>query len=235
MARTTSRARKPSTPDNVGRPTKIDQVVAHTEAGVPITAAERIVQLVRAGNYVETAAAAAGVGKPTFHQWLRTAAEAHGKLHRHERTTPLERKCMAFAAAIDEAQGATEAQDVAELARLGRPMTITSRREERDANGQLVRVVNVSEDRPADARVLQWRLERRFRRRWGPGIEVTGAEGGPIEVDASVSARDALGDVLATMASRLAAVQVVAAVEFTDVEQGPLLVATEERPGEPAD
>ncbi len=48
-----------------GRPTKFDSEIA-----------SRIVQLVRAGNYIETAACAAGINKDTLYEWMKTGMRA---------------------------------------------------------------------------------------------------------------------------------------------------------------
>lgn len=61
---------------------------------------ERIVGYVRAGAYVETAAAAAGIAKDTLYAWLRRGAAAE---------SPYD----AFAAAVEEAQAMAEMRDLA--------------------------------------------------------------------------------------------------------------------------
>ena len=48
----------------VGRPTKLTPEVQ-----------ERIVQVIRAGNYAEVAAQCAGIGEATFYRWLQRAEE----------------------------------------------------------------------------------------------------------------------------------------------------------------
>ena len=54
-----------------GRPTKLDKDTI-----------DRIIALVRAGNYVETAAAAAGISKDTLYAWLRLGARQQTGLAR---------------------------------------------------------------------------------------------------------------------------------------------------------
>lgn len=48
-----------------GRPTKFDQEIAN-----------KILTLIRSGNYIEPAAAAAGLHKATFYAWLKKGAKA---------------------------------------------------------------------------------------------------------------------------------------------------------------
>lgn len=61
---------------------------------------ERIAGFVRAGAYVETAAAAAGVSKVTLYAWLKRGAAGDGPF-------------AAFAEAIEEAQALAEMRDLA--------------------------------------------------------------------------------------------------------------------------
>lgn len=49
----------------VGRPTKLTKEIA-----------DKIVKYVKAGNYVETAAAAAGISKNTLYEWLKRGAQS---------------------------------------------------------------------------------------------------------------------------------------------------------------
>lgn len=49
---------------NMGRPSKLDKKVT-----------DKIVSYLRAGSYIETAAAASGITKQTLHSWLRRGAD----------------------------------------------------------------------------------------------------------------------------------------------------------------
>jgi hypothetical protein len=68
----------------------------------------------------------------------------------------------------------------------------------RDGNGQMVTETEKT-FAPPDARPMQWLLERTHRQEFGRAsqVEVTGADGGPVQVDN--------GDVVTTLAARLAA------------------------------
>ncbi len=61
---------------------------------------EKIVSLLRAGNYVETAAACAGIHKDTFYEWMKRAAKG-------------EEPFAELAAAVHKALADGEARDVA--------------------------------------------------------------------------------------------------------------------------
>ncbi len=84
------------------------------ENGVPLTGRpckltpelqERIVQVIATGNYVETAAAFAGISKDTFYNWMKKGARGEGA------------KFVAFSDAIQKALAQAEIVDVAMIAR----------------------------------------------------------------------------------------------------------------------
>lgn len=105
-----------------GRPPKFNQEVA-----------DKIVAAVRAGNYMETAAAFAGITKETLYAWMRTgAAKTNGPYRK-------------FSDAIKRALGEAEASD-------------------------LMLIQKAAKDGAWQA--AAWRLERRFRERWGKSIAV---------------------------------------------------------------
>lgn len=62
---------------------------------------ERIVQAIRAGNYIETAAAYAGIAKSTLYDWLKRGARAKTGKYR------------AFSDAVQRALAEAEVRDVA--------------------------------------------------------------------------------------------------------------------------
>lgn len=79
----------------IGRPTKFDAAIA-----------KQVIELLARGNYVETAAAAAGVSKVTIYSWLRKGARARsGAFHD-------------FAVAADKAQADAEVLDLARLEKM---------------------------------------------------------------------------------------------------------------------
>jgi transposase len=98
-----------------GRPLKVERklIVPDGKGGkIETTVGERIVQLLRAGNYKEIAARAAGVGTSTLYRWLETG-EAD---HEHDRDTPLRE----FWDAVEKAQAEAEATDLALIAKAAR-------------------------------------------------------------------------------------------------------------------
>jgi transposase len=122
---TTSGAPPPDLPDASGLPP------AHTRnptCGAPSKLTpeiqEKIVQLLARGNYVETAAAAAGVGRHTVYDWLKKGANQKRGKYRE------------FADACTKAQADAEVLDLARLEKLslkGDFRAITWRLERRNA------------------------------------------------------------------------------------------------------
>jgi hypothetical protein len=72
-----------------GRPTKLTPEVQ-----------KKIVDAIRAGNYMETAAAYAGISKDTFYRWLRRGARARNGIYKN------------FHDAVEKALAESEVRDV---------------------------------------------------------------------------------------------------------------------------
>lgn len=180
-----------------GRPSKITTVVLTREGPdgqtEEVTAGERIVQCLRMGAYVETAAATAGVDKTTVYEWLKVGAQATAKITAGTATasklTAHETRCMEFSHAVAEAQALAEMDDLATLAELGAGgRQATSTVTKRNAAGEVLEHVTKVETLQPNAAVLTWRLERRHPDRWGRRrIEVSGPDGEAIPVEARVA------------------------------------------------
>jgi len=142
-----------------------------TGAGVKLTTAvkEKIVAAIRAGNYIETAAALAGIQKETFYDWLRKGARS---------TT--DDRYRNFSDAVFEAMAQSEAEAVAAIDTAGMPHEVTRCRITRkplfqdgkpvlddDGNPVFIEEILTETTQEHDWRALAWRLERRFPRRWG--------------------------------------------------------------------
>lgn len=155
-----------------GRPSKLTQQMI-----------DRIGASLRTGHYVETAAAMAGISKVTLYAWLkhgaRMADTPASKLKAHDRL------CISFLQVVEAAQADAEDRDLlrhAAVARGGLERTITT--EKTNAQGEVIEKTVKVETMPPDARAIEWRLERRHPARWGrrSSIEVTGPDGGPLEL-----------------------------------------------------
>lgn len=120
-----------------GRPTKL----------TPETV-ERIIQSLEWGNYLETAAAYAGISKETLFDWLKKGANSDSGPHKE------------FSDSVKKVMAVSEMRDVKNIAAAA-------------ASGQW--------------QASAWRLERKYPDRWGKRdhVEVTGQDGGPIEITAA--------------------------------------------------
>lgn len=185
-----------------GRPSKIDQIVRYRDRDgerVPVTAFDQVIGLLRVGNYIETAAASAGVHRETVHAWLRTGAQAVARAATRGldlddpalNLTDHEQRCIEFSDAVAEATSSWEVQAIGTLEQLGRGGYQTTRvtiKTERvpDASQpsgfrhEEVERTTVTETLPPSAQVLEWRLTRRYPQRYAINpdreVEATGAE-----------------------------------------------------------
>jgi hypothetical protein len=117
---------------------------------------DEIAKLVRAGNYLEVAAQYAGIDVVTLYDWMKRGAwEKERREKPYTRPRQDEEVFVQFSNTIKEALAEAELRDV---------NTITAAAND----GQWT--------------AAAWRLERKFPKRWGrKAIEVTGADGGPIQ------------------------------------------------------
>jgi len=128
-----------------------------------------IVTAIRCGNYMETAAALAGIHRDTLYEWLRKGAAApEGDCYRD------------FSDTLTRAMAQSEAEAVAAINEAGMPHEVTRCRITRkplfqdgkpvlddDGNPVFIEEILTETTQEHDWRALAWRLERRFNKRWG--------------------------------------------------------------------
>lgn len=175
----------------MGRPSLLGQVIDTDENGNDILVEDRILAMVRSGNYIEVAAACAGVDKETLFSWARIGAKAaRAKAKDPKRVlTAHERRCISFSAALHKAAALSEAELIAGIEAAGtkKRLTIVTTRKRVLIGGEWVETVETkTEEADPEWRALAWRAERRFTSRWGQrgSLEVSGPDGGPIELEA---------------------------------------------------
>lgn len=129
---------------------------------------ERLIEAIRAGNYRITACQYAGISKHTLRNWI---AIAQGP------DAPPE--YLDFLAALEKAEAEAEAYDLALIRN-------AARGEKDPATGEYT----VKPQWQAAA----WRLERKNPERWGrrdaTKVELTGADGGPVEMNVTLGVDD---------------------------------------------
>lgn len=114
---------------------------------------DRIVKMLLAGNYLETAAAAAGITKSTLYEWLRRGTRVRNGEVPPSKQSAFDKRASVFSDAVEKAAAQAEALMVQ-------------------------RITVASEE---DWRAAAWRLERRHPDRWGrKRLDVT-SDGEPLE------------------------------------------------------
>jgi hypothetical protein len=136
-------------PEITGRPTKLTKQLQ-----------EQIVMTLRMGNYIETAAAFAGLNKVTLYEWLkRGRAEINrvGEGDHGKKVAKHEEIYVDFTNAVGVAMAEAELRD-----------------------NQII--YNAAKN---DWKASAWRLERKYPNKWGrkEQHEITGKDGGALEIN----------------------------------------------------
>lgn len=136
----------------------------------PETHAKIIRFIYPGGCYLESACAAAGIGTQTMRDWMKRGAAKPKSIYGR------------FAAEVDLALGQDEARSVMTLAQLS-ASTVTGSAK-CDKCGEKV-TVEVPVPGNVQLNAIQWKLERKYGKRWGNRIKVT--QEIESEIDAIVS------------------------------------------------
>lgn len=167
-----------------GRPQKLTEELIKT-----------VVNAMRAGVYLETAAAHAGVTSVTLRDWIRKGVAGKSKLHKQ------------FSSAIEKAEADAELNAAATVRKFGDGIVVdvvrtttkvTPAKDERGRDITITTTETTTERRPVrEWTAAAWYLERRKPGRWGRRLEIQGAGGGPImmgTVNVELPAKDPLPD-----------------------------------------
>ncbi len=177
-----------------GRPTRLHQGLI-----------DQVVELIRQGNYQETAALACGIPSSTYHSWkargqeARALIDAMGRLPEGKEG---ERLFLGFLEATEAARAEAESNAVVALQRLAfggevSEVEVHYDPETEEKIGETIRFTK------PDGTSLRWYLERSAPTRFGKRLEVSGPDAGPIPVEVEVSARDLVRKRLASMADKI--------------------------------
>lgn len=172
-----------------GRLHALDRIVSTRGDGIPVTVEERILDEIRHGSFIDAAAGAAGIERSTFYDWLKDGASAHQKQARGVRLTASERRYATFASAVYEAEHDAETREVGGIYRLGvGGGSVTETTTVTDPDGKETVRVTVKE-LPPNLQAMAWHAERRWAAKWNrrQQIEVSGPEGGPIQVESPLA------------------------------------------------
>lgn len=156
--------------------------------GTRTTVATRILELVAQAVPLEHAAGAAGIHPGTLRDWLATGGKIAADLAARRRTraslTPHELECWQFSADVTRVREGWIANTLVgldEARRGGRTATKTVTKT--NAGGEVIEVVTTVEELLPNVHAATWLLERSLPKEFGRrALEVTGADGGPVEV-----------------------------------------------------
>jgi hypothetical protein len=164
--------------------------------GEPSTVADGIVSRIRAGAYLEHAAAAVNVHKDTVFNWMRSGAGARTKvMSGHtpwEELTDHERDCVLFCDEMERAEAEWVVNAEATLEKYTRGGSVTtSTTVRKDPHGNVIETIEKTDVVPPKPEVLMWRLERKlpalYGKRTTQDINIGGQPGNPIVHDVDIT------------------------------------------------
>ena len=126
----------------------------------------KIITAIRAGNYIETAAAYAGINKSTLYEWLKRGEREKQRVAKNPRyrIRKSEKPYVEFSNAVEKALAEAEIRDVAIIAKAAEEQW----------------------------QAAAWRLERKFPDRWGrKKFDIDMKHSGDIEVEITLVDEDA--------------------------------------------
>lgn len=190
----------------IGRPPKDPfEVIDRSEAGAPITAADKIVSTLEGNGFQHDAAARAGVTAETLRAWRTKGARAQGDLVNGRRQLgdldDHEAACVELSRRMDRAEANAKAAllDLLTTAAVGGLQQVRITEQVDPETGAVLsrRIETVT--LPADVRAAMWILSHCYREFRGH-VEVSGTIA---TVAVEVSAKDQLNEALDRAASRL--------------------------------
>jgi hypothetical protein len=184
---------------------------------------DTIVALIAKGNYMQTACSAAGISTETVRVWLNIAREARDAAHHPENPVPIPQDLVdyvGFLERLERAQYASEENAVNTIHAVIDGGWVSKRKQRVLPDGS---VENELEYAGPDGRLALEFLARRDPERWGKTpvqrVELTGAGGGPVQVDTGPQVVG-LAERLALQASERAALEGVEDAEVVGDEVG---------------
>lgn len=176
-------------------PTNLNVPIDFDGTGRAVTITERVVETLRAGAFVKDAAARIGFPVETLREWQKVGQRAiRDVVQGNKRNRDLsfhERQCAVLAQAMTKAEAECRLMMLGDLNKLARGVQRTETTTRMNAQGQPVETSTRVVTSVPDGRSIQWFLERRHPEDFGrQRIELSGPEGGPIELGLAASAAD---------------------------------------------
>lgn len=182
---------------------------------------EQLVKATASGVPVEIAAEAAGIAKSTFMAWLQRGRDEEERLAAAEldgfdpEHSEVNEPYLRLWQRVVKARATAATRAVLVIQKVAAGGSITEETEETLPDGTVRKTVK---RQPPDWRAAAWHLERQHARQFGKEamqVELSGPDGGPVEVGGAVDA-DALAARLAENIAVLAAASRPAALEAGD-------------------
>lgn len=139
-----------------------------------------IIASLRAGNYIETAAAYAGISKNTLFEWLKRGRREKRRLAKDKRLRPRssEGQFVIFVDGVSRALAESEVRDTTMIAKAAAGgQAFTEIKEIKDANGNVVSTQITTKTLAPQWQAAAWRLERRYPKKWGRRVAIRKDEG----------------------------------------------------------
>lgn len=166
---------------------------------------ERIVNAISKGNYIETAAALAGIDKTTLYDWLRTGADEEARVNGSSRLRVRKEEAIyvEFSHAVAQALAESEDHDLGIIAKAADDHEVIKYRQSITKDGDVYELKEQSWE--FDWKAAAWRLERKFPDRYAPVTKtrLTGQDDAtPIKFEVEIDAQDILIERIAAIAQR---------------------------------
>ena len=163
----------------------------------PVRVVDRIVEAIGSNGFLHDAAARAGISVETLRRWRRKGVEAqieilNGRARLSEYDT-LTRRCIVLATEMERAESESRLALLTAATKLASG-GLVERKTKQTINPKTETVTELVEEEKTllpNAQMLQWLLLRRWPEEFAPQrVEVSGPDGGPVQVE--VTARDKL-------------------------------------------
>lgn len=140
----------------------------------------KICDMLRAGNYLETAAAYAGIDKATLHRWMKRGAREIERVESSEKNLKIRKREQPY---VDFCNSIKKAL----------------------AEGEVRDMIIISNAAKTDWKAAAWKLERKFPEKWGrkerldANLHHSGKDGGPIETQTKINLSNLSDEELAVL------------------------------------
>lgn len=142
--------------------------------------AEKIFEMISRGNYVETAAAHAGIGKNTYFEWIRRGKRELLRLKENPRakTNPTESDFVYFYQKVEHCLAEAETKALGRIMKAAEGGFVSVEiKEVKDKAGNVTETIVTRKTLGPQWQAEAWRLERMFPHKFGRRVEVTQGDG----------------------------------------------------------